>query len=555
MTKIILRKRFYFIVFLVLTVLAGLAYWNWQRNVYSKDNLKFEILGPDAVDFGKNLEYTVKYKNNGDTKLEGAKLVFEYPEDSVVPEGKQIRQEIEAGDIYSGQEKSVKFSGKLIGREGEVKIAKASLSYKPKNLNATYKSETTFATLINFLPLSLELDLPSRIDPGKSFDFDLNYFSNIDYELSDLRISLEYPADFQFKSSKPASLETTEWDIDHLSKAEGGRIQISGQINGSVGNQEAFGAKIGIWKDGEFMLLKEISKSIAIEMPSLSIRQEINGKQDHIASPGERLHYEIFFRNEGSEAITNLSLTDSLSGEMFDFSSLQVPYGASMGNNSVIWDWKNFTGLQYIAPRQENKVEFWINLKQNPSTPTLGNSIITNNVYLNQVNAQFVTKINSKLELSQMGFYQDEIFGNSGPIPPKVGQATTYTVNWQVKNYWNAAENVKVEAILPSYIQLTGNIFPADSRITFDSQSREIVWEIGNMVAGQGINSPPPNISFQIALTPEDYMAGQIPELLKNTVITGRDSWTGGIIRMALEDITADLPNDAAAAGQGMVSF
>ncbi len=235
-----------------LVVIAGLVgFWSWQKNSYSKETLKLEILGPAEVELGQEIEYTVRYKNNGNIRLEDPRLTFEYPAYSLVGEGESLRKEIALESIYPGQEQTFSFKTRLLGKEGEMKKAQAWLSYQPKNLKARYESETSHSARISSVPLTLEFDLPSKIDAGKEIDFQLNYFSNVDYPLANLGIKVEYPSDFEFKSSKPKFLEKTDWNIGLLNKVEGGRIQIIGSLSGEVGEQKQFKAQLGTWRDGE----------------------------------------------------------------------------------------------------------------------------------------------------------------------------------------------------------------------------------------------------------------------------------------------------------------
>ncbi|MFH1222839.1 MAG: hypothetical protein V1647_00675, partial [Pseudomonadota bacterium] len=62
------------------------------------------------------------------------------------------------------------------------------------------------------------------------------------------------------------------------------------------------------------------------------------------------------------------------------------------------------------------------------------NPYLSDKVFISQIEQEFVTKVSSKMELVQKGYYQDEVFGNSGPVPPRVGEPTTYTIMWYVKN-------------------------------------------------------------------------------------------------------------------------
>ncbi|OIP76094.1 MAG: hypothetical protein AUK06_00595 [Parcubacteria group bacterium CG2_30_36_18] len=547
-----MRKKF--IIFLIL--LAGIAglvgFWNWKSNSYSKEILKLEILGPESIDLTEEFNYVVKYKNNGNIRLEEPKLIFEYPEHSLLEEGKSLRQEIgaeELGDaIYPGEEKTISFKARLIGKEGETLIARAELTYRPKNLKARYESSTTFTTVIKSVPLTFEFDLPSKIESGKDLKFRLNYFSNTDYPLLNLKMTAEYPSGFEFVESNPPSLEKVEWKLPPLNRAEGGRIEISGKIRGEVREQKLFKAKLGIWQEGEFILLKEITKGVEIIQPALWVFQQINGSPKYLVDPEDQLHYEIFFKNVGAETLFNLSLMTTLIGDIFDFQTLKAPEGDfTLGDNSIVWDWKRVRALQFIEPGEEGKVEFWIKLKKDWEIPSLeGKTEIKNQVYLSQVKEEFSNKVNSKLEISQKGFFQDEIFGNSGPIPPKVSEATTYTIIWLAKNYYNEVKNVKVKAFLPQNVKLTGKIFPEEAieKFTFDSQSREIVWNVGDLKVGNGVLNPAPNISFQVEFTPDETQRRSTPDLISEAKISGEDSWTGEDIEAINPSINTTLPDD-----------
>ena len=182
------------IVYAILFVTAALSiagFWVWQKNVFSTSNVKLEILVPENVTMGQEITYVVKWKNIGEIQLENVTLVFEYPEGSLPSEGKDIRITRAVEDINPGQEVSLRLSARLFGKENEVKEVKASLSYAPRNLSASFRSETTATSVISFVPLSFELDIPSRMEAGQQFDVTLNYFSNSDYPLSDLRIQID----------------------------------------------------------------------------------------------------------------------------------------------------------------------------------------------------------------------------------------------------------------------------------------------------------------------------------------------------------------------------
>jgi len=547
-----MKKTTLFIIFLA--ILAGvLGFYFFQKNIYSKDILKVEILGPEEADLLQEIEYIVKYKNNGNTRLEEPQLIFEYPDYSIPVGEESVRVTKDSDDfggaIYPGEEKTFSFKARLLGKEGEIKTAKASLRYRPKNLKAGYESSTTFTTKINKVPLTFEFDIPSKIESGKELTFRLNYFSNIDYPLSNLRVMINYPSDFEFINSNPKSLEKTEWKIGLLNKAEGGRIEITGKISGEVSEEKVFQARIGSWQDGEFILLKEATKGIEIVRPDLHISQQINNNPEYVTSLGDLLHYEIFFKNIGETTLTDMFLICRLEGEAFDFQTIKSDRGDFVsGDNSIIFDWRRVPALQFLDAREEGKVEFWIELKEDweISSAEDKNPVIKNKVYLSQAREEFVNKVKSKIEIVQQGYFQEEVFGNSGPIPPEVGKTTTYTIIWQAKNYYSEVKNTKVKAVLSAEVKLTGQIFPEEEseKFAFDSQSRELVWEVGDLEVGQGILNDAPNISFQIEFTPKESQKGRTPDLISVATISGQDQWTENTLTASSTAIDTTLPDD-----------
>ncbi|MCK5044167.1 hypothetical protein KAR26_00360 [Candidatus Parcubacteria bacterium] len=546
-----MRKLIIFII--LLSVIVGITgYYYYSKNIYSRDTLKLEILSSDKAELAQEVEYIIKYKNNGNIRLEEPKLIFEYPKYSLV-EGGVLRQEIgseKLGEaIYPGEEKIIRFKGRLLGKEGEIKEAKAWLSYRPKDLTARYESDTTFSTVIEKVPLVFEFDLPSKIESGKNIQFRLNYSSNIDYPLSDLRCIVEYPSGFEFSRSVPESMEQTEWEIPLLNRAEGGRIEIWGSLSGELKEQKNFKAKLGVWQEGEFILLKEITKGVEIIEPSLYISQQINGNPEYVANPGDMLHYEISFRNIGEETMMDLAMIIKLEGEAFDFYSIKAPEGKfQLGDNSIIWDGSEIPKLRFLDGQEQGKVEFWINLKDEWGVGSIQDKepLVKNKIYLSQARKEFATKINSKLVINQKGYFNDDVFGNNGPIPPKVDSLTTYTITWQIENYHNELKNVKVKAVLPENVRLTGKISPEEesSSFAFDSQSREIVWQVDDLEIGAGVFSQNKTCIFQVALVPTQSQRGSTAILVNEVEIFGEDQWTEHIISITAEAIDTTLPDD-----------
>lgn len=531
------------LIFLLIAVaVAGLAFWQWEKGTFSKDVLKLEILGPEEAQAGDEIEYTVKMKNNGKARLENSELVFSFPIDSIPSDGKPLADTQTIGDIYSGQEQSFTFKARLFGNQNETREVKAQVSYTPKNLKAEYKSETTLTTLIKSVPLTLDFDLPLKINPGEKIDFSLNYFSNLDYAMENLRVKVEYPGDFTFVSSNPKSKDQTQWDLKPLAQANGGRVEISGILDGKEGESKNFKAQIGLVKDDEFLVLKEAFQTVELSGASLYVSQTVNGSQNYSANPGEMLHYEIYFKNLGQKPIQKKFLVVKLGSDFFDLNSITSQQGtAGQGDSSILFDWKNVSALKFLDADEEGKVEFWVKTKEAVGGSGGGNSVLKDTVSLSDSEKTFEVKMNSLTELLQKILYQDEVFGNEGPVPPKVGEKTTFTVWWQVNNKLNTLKNAKVKMVLPVNVKPTGQFFPESSKFTYDSDSKEVVWNIGNIESDRQSSL---SLHFQIEFTPIQSQQGKTPNLVAEAELTAEDSFTDDIIQRKAGTVNTLLPDD-----------
>jgi len=552
-----MSKKLFLIIFII--IVAGfVAFLLYREGMFSKEILKLEILGPDTAKIGDEIEYTVQYKNNGNFVLQNPKLTFVLPDNSLTEDGKTIIVQ-NLNDIYPGDQESVKFKVRLLGKDNDLKTAKASLSYVPKNITATYESDTTFITKIDASPIALDFDLPTKVEQGKSLQYSINYFSNVDYSLENLSIKVDPAPGFDFVSADPASLDNTEWKLQTLNKSQGGRISIKGKVSAATNQNLTFSASLGMWQNGNFVVIKQTSVAVQVIQPLLSISQQVNGSASYVASPGETLHYQIFFTNIGSTPFDNLFIVAKLDSSALDMSTIQAEQGGQVqpNDNMIVWDHSQVPKLNHLDIQEEGEVDFDIKVRSdwNPSSADASNTTITDEINISQITQKFTIKVNSGLVISQKGYYRNQDISNSGPVPPEAGKATTYTINWEIKNYFSDEKNVKVKATLPKNVSLTGQILPEDesSNFSFDSTSREIVWSAGDIQAGTGVTGDPIILSFQISLTPDILQKGSVAPLIGQAQISGENQFTNTTITAQDSGVDTSLPDDFANSGGGIV--
>ncbi len=504
------KKTISLIALGIVVALGVLGFWYYRDTIFSKEIMILGVTAPDYAKVGEKIEYVVKYKNDGNFVLEDPKLVFELPEYSLTEDGKQ-RLSQDLPDMQPGDEKTVTFEARLLGKEHDIKTARAWLSYMPHNLSVRYESEAFVNTAIDAVPITLELDLPSSIEKGKEVGYSINYFSNVDYPLEKTSVRVDAVPGFHVQSAVPKSLDNAEWKLPTLEKSDGGKITIKGQVNGDTGSKMKFVARLGMWVHGVFVVMKEAEQEVEIIQPLLSISQKVNGSSNYSPIPGETLRYEIFFKNIGPTSFDNLLVMSDISGSGLDFSTLRSPDGQTRPNDNVIvWDSRQISRLRHLEAQGEAKVEFTVALKKSwvPTDAEKNNTVVKNKVTVADISQEFTNKVSSKLDVVQSSTLVEG----------------SWRLNWQVKNYLNDVRNVKVKAILAPGVSLDDFIEPETeaANFSFDTQSREIVWFVGSLPAGSGVTTAPKQLSLQFS--------GVFGGLVTQVTILGEDAITGTTI-------------------------
>jgi uncharacterized repeat protein (TIGR01451 family) len=263
-------KKITIIILFVIIILGLVAFLYYRNGIFSKEILKFEILGPDTAKIGDEIEYTVQYKNNGNFVLQKAKLTFELPDNSLTEDGKTLFTQ-NLNDIYPGNQESVKFKARLLGKNGDLKTAKASLSYVPENITATYESDTTFITKVDASFIGMSFNLPATAQQSGNLNYTINYSSDVDYPLENLSVKIDPTQGFNIISAIPKSLDNSEWKLQTLNKSQGGVIAISGKVSATNGQSLNFSASLGKWDNGNFIVIKQATANVQVMQPLLSI--------------------------------------------------------------------------------------------------------------------------------------------------------------------------------------------------------------------------------------------------------------------------------------------
>ncbi len=528
---------------------------------FDKNNVEIEINGPERVVSGEEIKYTVKYKNNTRMTLEGVKLVFHYPEDSIPSNQRSMDETIDLSDVMAGQEKEIELLVRVIGLKGENKRAWTELSYQPANFSSRYINGTESISEIISVPLILDFDLPEKLVSGQSFDFSLKYLNQAEVSFDNVQIRIEYPVDFVFESANLDALENNNvWYLGKLMAGEQGKILIQANIQGKEDEVKSFKAQLGILKDDRFTSYAETVGAFQISSSPLSVAQTINNSTNYIATIGDKLVYLIDYKNTTNVAIRNVVITSKLEGQVLDLASLDLRGASFNGTTQTItWNASNLSELEYVGPYQEGQVSFVAKVKDSLPIKNYSdkNFTINNTVKIDSSEiplalkdieitgqSQTITKVASKIVLQAQGYYYDDLIVNSGPVPPRVGETTTYTIKWRLINTSNDLKNVKITASLPPHVKWNSKVNPGYADLKYNSQTGQVTWTVGDLQSATGILLPVREVAFQVAITPSLAHLGNLVELIGQSRVVGQDDFVDMELISTAKSIDTDLPDD-----------
>lgn len=554
---------------LLLIIFLVVGFYKIKQSFFSSDRLVISLEGPSEVKSGNLVTYEIKYKNDNTADLKNVVLKLSYPED-FKPEGNaQFKNEgtmistAKIADIKGGSEGKVIFNGRTYSPKGNLIKIKADLTYVPSTASATFVASDQLAVGVTSVPISLEVLAPQSISTGDQVNYLITYKNNGTEMLENIRLKIDYPERFTFVSADPRAFEGNNiWYLGNLPGGQIGKIIVVGKLEGN--RDEIKITKIAIGtndSNGQFIKNNEENIRTKIVSSSLVITQTVNGLRNSNVNAGDNLQFEINYKNEGTVGLRDVIITEQIDSTILDYQTLSVIGGAYDTNSKTItWKASDYPELKNLAPGQSGKINFSVKVKgvipvtnandknfiisslakidsADIPTPVSTNKII----YSNKMDL----KLNSKLLLNVTGFYNDTNIANSGPVPPKVGQETTYTMHFAVANISNDIENAKVETILPTSVVMTGKIFPEGSPLYYNERTNSITWNIGKVIAGMGVLSARNEISFQVKIKPSPDQAGDEASLLNVSTFSAKDLFTGENISAIVSGKSTRLLEDS----------
>ncbi len=555
-----------------LGVIATLIFF-YGGSSFSESRVNLTVDGPTQAAVGDEVVYKVAIDNNTKTALHHVHLAFTYPENSiVVQEGAVVNgaSGVETADeetINAGEKKEYEYHAFLVGDRGNILIAKAHIDFDAGNLRSTFAKDTSRATTITSLPVSLTLSAPPTASNGDSVTYTLDYRNDSQNAISDVKILFDYPDGFSPRQFNPApSQGNTGWTSAVLNTGAGKRISITGVLSGNEGQSKAVRVTLQRKINDEYIDYETASATTIVSSPLLNVSLVANDTPGYISHPGDTLQYAVAYKNNSTTTLSALTLTVQLDGNMYDLSNLDTRGGFfDSSTKTITWNSTVVSAFGSLAPRQSGTVPFTVKVRQTPgsgsgslfvhanaqlTTPNVPTGIEGNQV---SASADLVTKLTSQPTFTQSAYVTDPAFGSSGVWPPKANTETGITVHWKLTNPGNELSGAKLTATLPLGVTWKNvtSVTAGQPQPTYNKNTSQLVWNLGTLPSGVGTQTAAYELVFQITVKPSTTQIGQPVTVLQSPSLSGTDSFTKQSIVVSANDVTTNTTVDQS--GQGVV--
>ena len=568
--KIFLGTLFFFIITAIIAVMSLYT----KREEVSDKLISMEVLGQPSVDAGEDLELHVRIQNFNKKELQYPDLVLSYKKDSSSKEDDVF---LRRGLPNIGIEERVdeKFNLRLFGKSGDVRKIHIRLEYRIPGSTSIFVKEMEHEIIIRSTQTKLVVRGPEEVVAGQEIHLDIDISANTSKTVRDMLLDIDYPLGFEFISSniKP-KFSTHTWYFESVpKKAE--TLSIVGRVSGLPNQGQSFHVRFGkqdpLQKNVIATVFNETTYTFEIQESFLNVSLRANGQEKPrvVIRGGEEVGIVVEVQNNLDRNLQDVQVVAHLVGDLYNPKKIQALEGEYDSNRKIItWNKDTVSDFENFGPNTSHSLSLNIQTKDLVDSshifkkPNFGVivDVSATDTNGNVRQASAVRRVdlvaNSDLTLLAKTYYNDGPFNNNGPIPPRVGKKTQYTLTFQVRNSSNDIENAEMSTFLPPYVTWLNTIYPSSEKnnVSYNQTTREVKWNIGKIPAGIGVGATPPReLSFQVDILPSLSHIETLPKLTRDIILSGDDTFTGTHLKYKKSPLTTKLSDASVESGSNLV--
>lgn len=541
----------------------------------SEKNIAIVLDLPVGATPGIPADIVISVTNNNRVALEYAALNIVYPSgtrssektDDDLTDEKKVLGTIAPGQVVIHRTKAI-----FLGEENIEKEVRANLEFRFAGINSVFTKNEKRAIRMLAAPINLTVNALKEINAGQSLDIAINALSNTVIPLRDVFVRIEYPVGFSYISAEPKpDFGANVWRIGTLSPSGKWNVKITGVLAGEDGEEKVFHTSVGVGADKTARdisaLYSKLLSAVRLTRSFIGITLSLNNQpaSDVVVPFGKAVNGSVAWRNNLNTKIERAQIEVKLRGVALNRKSIRAENGGfyRSSDDTIIWESRGTPALAVLEAGESGTVGFSFQ----PLAPVSGGQLLLNPTITAEVTVSGnrlsevgvpeevksvmvqSVRVSSEAQFASRAVYYVGPFVNSGPVPPRVEQETSYTIIWSIVNTSNTITNTRVSAVLPIYMKWYGSVSPSSESVIYNQNTNEIVWSPGEIPAGTGVGTPPREVAFQVVLTPSLSQVGSILPLITDTRFTGIDAFTGAELVQVKGDINTALSTDPKAFG------
>ncbi len=561
----------------ILTAISWLGFFLFspQQAGFAGDQVEVSIEGTDEPKGAAPTEYMIRWKNNESIALGTSSLELRIPSSFQVTESPvQFDGEIatwEIGTLGPDKDGSLVIKGYFRAETGRQMDLQAVLTYRPANFNSEFQKVATKTVTVTGSGLVPQEAQKLSALPGDSITIPFGFRNESGMTLENIRLRAVLPSDFILESSEPALTgDSREWLWPELAADATASVTVTGTFDPNAEGARELKAEVGLTGDDN-AFLTQATQSIPSEVfrGDLLTSLILNGQtNDQPIRLGEQMRFAVTWRNTGTLPIRDVTLTALIGQEddkqIFNWDTLVDKAGGIRDGNRLTWTKKLIPALETIEADDEGSIAFTLQLdaavepvttEEKPGVTSsleatiakIGDETVGRTIKTAPIAGRLVSDAIATADARY--FDTDNQPVGAGPLPPKVGEATTYRIYWQVDNTLHELNNLRMSAKLPDGVVWSGYSDVDAGDIRYDAASGKIIWTLNWMP----LTVSKLQMAFDVTLTPTAGQKGNYADLLEASIFEATDKMTGDSLISTAPPLTTALPNDTEAIGKAKV--
>ncbi len=567
------RRGWFFNLFVFVTVafiLGASAYgaynYIYLRVISNDISASLEFESKKEVSAGEEFYYDLNYKNEDNVALNNIEIKVKYPDNFIFLESDPIAEKNNTWEIKSIDPRRsgiIRIKGKLAGTVDSANIILADMLYTPQNFSSEFKKSASFETKINSIGIDFSFNNSSSALVNEENEIAIKFKAKTGNCINSFFLNIERPEEVEIisdgKKSDPGRVALSNFGKNENEikikfkikekKQPSISIKLKFELPDSVDSPEKY------YSFYEKNLIYDVVKS------DLNINLIINGSPfDQGIDFGQTLNYSIDYANKGDNDMKDVIIMAVIESDFVDWQTLGDGHNGKVSGNSISWSKQEIPELEKLPSGAEGVIDFSIKIKKQSEIDLSKSyavqsraqySIEGKSFLVDSQSNSITNKINSDLNLTEQirYFNDDNIAVGSGPIPPKVGQATSLKIYWAINNNLHELNDLRIIANLPAGVKWDGKNRSSIGSLDYDSQSNQVIWQIGRLP----VTIYKADAEFNISVSPEESDRNKIMIIMPGTVVSAIDRETNMEINKKLKAKTTKLEDDNMASGDGIV--